>query len=165
LDVPACCGESIGYLGRTTVSQETVDMSLARKLKDARDAAGLTLEELAQRAEVSKTYLWELEKDEAGEKKPSAEVLLRIANALSVTLADLLGLPTVKVKERKAVINPSLLEFKERMAKLGTPLTEQDVQELAAMSFRGGRPRSADEWHELYFALERMSKRGKHGEK
>src|SRR3954467_3076650 len=113
-------------------------MSLARKLKEARDAAGLTLEELAQRAEVSKTYLWELEKDEAGEKKPSADILLRIANALSVTLADLLGLPTVRVKEQKAVLSKSLSEFRERMADLGTPLSEADVQELASMSFRGG---------------------------
>ena len=55
-------------------------MSLARRLREAREAAGLTLEELAEKAEVSKTYLWELEKDEAGEKKPSADVLLRVAN-------------------------------------------------------------------------------------
>ncbi len=140
-------------------------MSLARKLKEARDAAGLTLEELAQRAEVSKTYLWELEKDEAGGKKPSADVLLRVANALSVTLADLLGLPSVRTKEKKTVISPSLLEFNERMAKLNSPLSEEDIQELASMSFRGGRPRTVDEWHDLYFTLERMAKRGKHGEK
>src|SRR5205807_36672 len=102
-------------------------------------------------AEVSKTYLWELEKDESGEKKPSAEILLRIANALSVTLAELLGLPTVRVKVQKAVVSKSLLQFQERMKKLGEPLSEEDLQELALMSFRGGRPRTVDEWHELYF--------------
>lgn len=73
-------------------------MSLARRLRQAREAAGFTLEELAERSEVSKTYLWELEKDEAGEKKPSADILLRIANALSVTLAELLGLPAVRTR-------------------------------------------------------------------
>jgi transcriptional regulator with XRE-family HTH domain len=140
-------------------------MSLAQRLREAREAAGLTLEELAEQAEVSKTYLWELEKDEAGEKKPSADILLRIANALAVTLADLLGLPSVRVRERRTVLSKSLLEFKERMAGLGAPLSEADVQELASMSFRGGRPRTVDEWHELYFTLERMSKRKKHGEK
>jgi transcriptional regulator with XRE-family HTH domain len=140
-------------------------MSLAQRIREAREAADLTLEELAERAEVSKTYVWELEKDEAGEKKPSAEILLRIANALSVTLAELLGLPTVRVKEKKTVLSRSLVEFKKRMDDLGKSLSEEDLQELASMSFRGGRPRTADEWHDLYFTLERMGRRKKHGEK
>jgi transcriptional regulator with XRE-family HTH domain len=140
-------------------------MSLARRLREAREAAGLTLDELAVQAEVSKTYLWELEKDESGDKKPSAEILLRIANALSVTIGELLGLPTVRVKEKKTLLSRSLLEFSERMTGLGNPLSEEDLQELAAMSFRGGRPRSVDEWHELYFTLDRMARKKKHGEK
>jgi transcriptional regulator with XRE-family HTH domain len=125
----------------------------------------MTLDELAAQAEVSKTYLWELEKDESGEKKPSAEILLRIANALSITLAELLGLPTVRAKEGQVVLSKALLEFQERMKHLGTPLSDQDVQELASMSFRGGRPRTVDDWHELYLTLDRMTKRRKHGEK
>ncbi len=125
----------------------------------------MTLDELAERAEVSKTYLWELEKDESGEKKPSAEILLRIGNALSITLAELMGLPTVQMKASKVVLSKPLLEFQERMEQLGTPLSEQDMQELASMSFRGGRPRTVDEWHELYLTLDRMTKRRKHGEK
>ena len=140
-------------------------MSLAKRLKEAREAADLTLEQLADQAEISKTYLWELEKDEAGDKKPSADILLRIANVLSVSLGELLGLPTVRAMERRTVLSKSLLEFKERMNDLGSPLSEADVQELAGMSFRGGRPRTVDEWHDLYFTLERMAKRKKHGEK
>src|SRR4051794_22018136 len=124
-------------------------MSLARRLREARETTGLTLDELAVQAEVSKTYLWELEKDESGEKKPSAEILLRIANALSVTIGELLGLPTVRVKEKRTLLSKSLLEFKERMDGLGKPLSDEDLQELAVMSFRGGRPRTEDEWHEL----------------
>lgn len=140
-------------------------MSLARRLREARAAAGMTLDELAAQAEISKTYLWELEKDESGEKKPSADILLRIANALSITLAELMGLPTVQTKERKVVLSRPLQEFQERMKQLGTPLSDQDMQELASMSFRGGRPRTVDEWHELYLTLDRMAKRRKHGEK
>lgn len=140
-------------------------MSLALRLREAREAAGLTLDELAVQAEVSKTYLWELEKDESGEKKPSAEILLRIANALSITLAELMGLPTVRAKESKVVLSRPLLNFQERMKRLGTPLSDQDMQELASMSFRGGRPRTVDEWHELYLTLDRMAKRRKHGDK
>src|SRR5437773_5406138 len=94
-------------------------MSLARRLREAREAAGMTLDELAAQAEVSKTYLWELENDDSGEKKPSAEILLRIANALSITLAELMGLPTVGMKERKVVLSRPLLEFQKRMKRLG----------------------------------------------
>ena len=50
-------------------------MSLAKRIRDERERAGLTLEELAERAKISKTYLWELEHDVRGQKKPSADVL------------------------------------------------------------------------------------------
>jgi transcriptional regulator with XRE-family HTH domain len=140
-------------------------MSLAERLRIAREAAGMTLEELAAKADISKTYLWELEKDESGEKKPSADVLLRIANALSITLAELLGLPMVQVKKRKVALRRALLEFQERMKRLGKALSQRDLQELASMSFRGGQPRTVDEWHELYLTLDRMARRKKHGEK
>jgi transcriptional regulator with XRE-family HTH domain len=140
-------------------------MSLAKRLRQARETAAMTQDELAAAAGVSKTYIWELEKDEAGDKKPSAEILLRIADALSVTLADLLGLPTVKVKERKVALTKSFIEFRDRMDKLKTPLSAEDIEELAGMSFRGGRPRTADDWHALYLTLERLAPKKKHGDK
>lgn len=65
--------------------------SFAHRLKAHREAAGFTLAELAERAGISKTYLWELEKDEAGEKSPSVDVAKKIAAALSIGLLDLVG--------------------------------------------------------------------------
>ncbi|MCW5966021.1 MAG: helix-turn-helix transcriptional regulator [Bryobacterales bacterium] len=128
-------------------------ISLAERLRACREAAGFSLEELASRAKISKTYLWELEKDAAGEKKPSADVLLRVASALSVTIADLLSLPTVQVNEEAVELSPSLREFRERMQRLDAPLSQQDLHDLAVMKFRGGQPQSADEWHQLYLTL------------
>jgi transcriptional regulator with XRE-family HTH domain len=127
--------------------------SLAQRLRSCREAAGLSLDELATKAKISKTYLWELEKDAAGEKKPSADILLRIASALSVTIADLLALPTVQVEADAVELSPSLREFRDRMAKLGTPLAQQDLGDLALTKFRGGQPQTADEWHQLYLTL------------
>jgi transcriptional regulator with XRE-family HTH domain len=127
--------------------------SLAERLRACREAAGLSLDELATKAKVSKTYVWELEKDEAGEKKPSADVLLRIAGALSVTIADLLALPTVQIEKDAVELSPSLREFRDRMAKLGAPLSARDLHDLAVMKFRGGQPQTADEWHQLYLTL------------
>lgn len=126
---------------------------LAERLRACREASGFSLDELATRARISKTYLWELEKDAAGEKKPSADVLMRIASALSVTIADLLSLPTVQVQRNAVELSKSLRDFRDRMAKLGSPLSDQDLHDLAVMKFRGGQPQTADEWHQLYLAL------------
>ncbi len=70
-------------------------MSLAEQIRKLREDKELSLDELAARAKISKTYLWELERDTESTKKPSADVLMRIATALSTTLADLLSLETV----------------------------------------------------------------------
>jgi transcriptional regulator with XRE-family HTH domain len=136
-------------------------MSLATRIRELREEKGLSLEELAARAGISKTYLWELEKDTAGAKKPSADVLLKIATALSTTIADLMSLPTVRTKESEVEITPSLKEFVERMKLIKTPLSREDIRDLALMRFRGGQPQTADEWHKLYLVLSTSSRRHK----
>ena len=59
-------------------------------LKTARQAAGLTMEELGLKAGCPKSYIWQLE-SRASIKRASAELLNRIANALDVSLASLTG--------------------------------------------------------------------------
>lgn len=138
-------------------SEESV-MSLAHRIQMARKQAGLTLEQLASQAEVSKTYIWELENDQKGEKKPSADVLLRIANALKTTIAELLGLPTVQADDRNIEISKSLREFCEWMEKTDRKLSKEEISDLAAMRFRGGQPKSRDDWDDLYRTLKRITK-------
>lgn len=124
--------------------------TLAERLRKLRDQLELSLDDVAEKAGISKTYLWELERDTGGTKKPSADVLLRIAKALSTTLAELLALPTVRGPEGIVELPPSLREFRDRM---GAQLSLQDLQDLAAMKFRGAQPQTADEWHQLYLLL------------
>lgn len=133
-------------------------MALAERIRKAREKAGMTLDQLARAAGVSKTYLWELEQDSEGSKKPSAELLLKIANALSTTLADLMGLPAIKADNRTVEISESLREFAQRMRQLKTPLTEVEIRDLATTRFRGGQPKTADDWHDLYRVLKRSIK-------
>ena len=134
-------------------------MSLAKRLRKFRESQDLSLDEVATRAKISKTYLWELEKDTSSQKKPSAEVLLRIANVLSVTIADLLDLPMVQVRESAIELSGSLQDFRDRMTRQGTPLSQQDLHDLAVMKFRGGQPQTADEWQMLYLTLTRTTGR------
>lgn len=56
---------------------------LGDKIRDLRKKRSLTLDKLAKTANLSKSYLWELENRES--QSPSAEKLLAIADALGVT--------------------------------------------------------------------------------
>ena len=58
-------------------------ISLGQKVRELRKEKGMTLDELAQATESSKSYIWDLEnRDKA---RPSAEKTERIAAALGVT--------------------------------------------------------------------------------
>lgn len=134
-------------------------MSLAQRLRDARKEIGLTLEQLAAASGVSKTYLWELENDEEGQKKPSAEVLLKIALPLRTTIAFLLEQPVIQVNHGKVDVSKSLIDFRDFMQRIGEPIPEEEFRDLATMRFRGGQPKTKDDWHDLYRTLKRTTRR------
>lgn len=58
---------------------------LGTKIRDLRKANDLTLDQLAVKAGLSKSYLWELENRES--QKPSAEKLQALADALKVEMS------------------------------------------------------------------------------
>lgn len=64
-------------------------MSLAVRLRDLRTARGESLQDVADAIRVSKTHIWELEKGKS--KNPSADLLKRLADHFSVTIAHLVG--------------------------------------------------------------------------
>jgi transcriptional regulator with XRE-family HTH domain len=159
MDFAVCASDRRRYLFDRSFHSLTLfpAMSIARRLRQIRESHGLSLDDVATDANISKTYLWELEQDTAGEKRPSADVLVRIAAALSVTIADLLALPTTQVRDAAAELPPSLREFRERMKKLGSPLSDPDVRDLALTKFRGRQPQTSDEWLQLYLTLLAMA--------
>lgn len=61
---------------------------IAQRLKDARTAAGITQEALAQSAGLS---LPTIQRSEAGRHEPSVPTLRCLAAALGVSVADLIG--------------------------------------------------------------------------
>jgi transcriptional regulator with XRE-family HTH domain len=67
---------------------ETVLTSIAESLREERVRAGLTLDQLAQRAELSTAHLSRLE---SGDRQPSVAALISLARALGVSLSWLLG--------------------------------------------------------------------------
>lgn len=64
------------------------------RLRQFREAKGLTLQQVAEAVGCTKAYIWELEMREG--QRPTAERLNAIAKTLGVTIQDLLGEPIVE---------------------------------------------------------------------
>ena len=137
--------------------QQQPVMSLSQRLGQARHDAQLTLDQLADESRVSKTYLWELEHDVDGTKRPSADVLLKLAEALKVTIADLLSLPSVQVNQTKIDLSSSLVAFHRWMKEIHQELSPEELHDLAAMRFRGAQPKNKEDWYDLYRILKRTT--------
>lgn len=131
-------------------------MSLAENLKRIRHQKQMTQPALAEAAEVSKGYVYMLESGEM--TNPSLDILLKIANALDCTLADLSGEPKVVAKLASTTsieIPESLLRFAKQKRRAGEKLTEDDLLSLARTQFRGKRPQTTEDWAYLFEFLKR----------
>ena len=84
--------------------------NLGHKIKVLRKNAGLTLDELAEKSDSSKSYIWELEN--RPDTRPSAEKLGRVADVLDTTLEYLLD-DRDQVKEEDARDQAFYREYKE----------------------------------------------------
>jgi transcriptional regulator with XRE-family HTH domain len=119
----------------------------AVRIRAERERAGLSLAQLSALSGISKAHLVRLEK---GVGNPSLEILGRIAEALEVTVADLLGSPKLAFTPMEAAEVPaSLRAFADEAG-----LSKTEVQTLASIRFRGEEaPRSAARWRFIYDSL------------
>lgn len=120
-------------------------LSVGDRIRRFREERGLSLSQFAEHAGVSKGYLWALEND-PGARRPSAETLYAVAQALGVTIADLMGREVLAASAGN--IPDSLREFAEEEG-----LPETDVQMLASIQFRGEHPRTKERWRYIYTAI------------
>ncbi|MGH3950027.1 MAG: helix-turn-helix domain-containing protein [Pseudonocardiaceae bacterium] len=125
-------------------NETSTGVALGARIREYRLEKGLNQAALAEGARLSKTYISELESG-AG-RRPSGEVLLRIADALGVTIADLLG---------RSVLPALTQELPDGLAEFATnhKLPEADVAMLASIRFRGEPPRTARRWQHIYDAI------------
>src|SRR4051812_19615343 len=101
-------------------------MSVGERIRSERNKAGLSLSQLASATGTSKAYLVRLETDP--HSNPSLAVLGQIADALDITIADLVGRPKLTVDETELQISPSLRAFADEAG-----LTRVDVRTLASI--------------------------------
>jgi transcriptional regulator with XRE-family HTH domain len=147
----------INYKKKGSVNNMAI--TLGERIKNYRIDAGLTLPELARKSDITKGYLWQLE--EGKTQNPSLDTLSKIANALDKTIAEITkGEPLIKpVKGKAFEIPPSLSEFIEEQKKNSVPLTNDEIEMLANIHYRGKRPSSKQDWLTLYSVIMMVSKK------
>ena len=114
-------------------------MSLAQRVRDCRYAKGWGPDELANRASISRTALYQIESGKT--EQPRAGTLRRIAEALSIPTETLLGPTSVMgVSLAFPSVNPSLPSSRPRVE----TRDEEDVLRLNPMApsvFASNSPR------------------------
>lgn len=129
---------------------------LGHAVRFRRQGKGWGLAELSTQSAVSKAYISDLENGVAG--KPNIQYLYSIATALDVTLDDLVNgavdKPMTSVTGHARQLPLGLAELKEELA-----LSDEDVEMLASVNFRGHRPRDKEGWRYLLETLRMLSRR------
>lgn len=118
--------------------------AIGSRIRRLRAQRQFSLSELAERAGVSKSYLSTVENGTGS--RPGVQVLHKIAVALGVSLADLLGRQIQPTKP--TAVPESLRLFAEEQQ-----LPEADIEMLAGIKFRGEAPRTRDRWQFIYNAI------------
>ena len=132
-------------------------MNIGDNIKKYRQIRGLTMPDLATKAGVSKAFLWEIESGKS--KRPGAEMLFKIAEALDVTIAHLMG----KEPGKEAMdliepeINNGLRAFINERKVQGSPLDPEEIKSLSYVQLRGGRPTTKEQWSLVYGMLKEIT--------
>jgi transcriptional regulator with XRE-family HTH domain len=129
-----------------------MDISIiARQLRDRRKELKMSQEALSKRSKVSRNYISLIESEQID--NVSLSIVNRLAVALGITPGRLTG--EVKDVGRGAlVIDPALAEF-ANVQGLGV----DEILALARIEYRGARPRTVREWHELYNVVKKLAPR------
>jgi transcriptional regulator with XRE-family HTH domain len=111
--------------------------AVGKRIATERQIKGLSVPALADKAKISKGYLWQLENGE--DPNPSLAVLMRIATALEKSIAELLDQPGVRAKDLPIPeeLPPGLKAFLDLQKRRGDPVPETTVRVLAQLQARG----------------------------
>ena len=131
--------------------------TVGERIREIREKRGMTQENLAEAAGLSKSFLSEVENDKSN---ISSQILLRIANELGASMDYLLDGKVKEALEREPVVIPSALsEYAEKMN-----LTYGQTRELldahnsviARRSSRSTKEFTQDDWRKLHAAIKKV---------
>jgi len=134
----------------------TIDgAKIGTRIRSHRADRGLSLNALSDKANVSKGYLSQLEN--GGASNPSIDTLGRIAEALDLSLEELVSEP--RPPDSGGTRLPrGLAEFMAERESQGNALPEEDVEMLRGIFYRGRQARTSADWAFLYETIVRTIK-------
>ena len=123
-------------------------MELGARLREVRRGQKLTLLQVAEQTGLSVSYLSDLER---GRTKPSMETLERLSSCFGLSGVDLLAGVDGWSTPSAGGLAPGIAELL-----VAGRIDEAAARDLNRVELRGLRPRTAEEWHELYLYLRRL---------
>jgi transcriptional regulator with XRE-family HTH domain len=127
--------------------------TLGARIRRFREERGLSLGDLEAKSGVTKGYLSQLESGKAS--NPSVHSANKIAQGLGVRLTDLLG--EIETEHNPSEYLPEgLREFIARTEESGSGVSQEDVNMLLAIRYRGRQPVTATDWGLLYEMIKRI---------
>jgi transcriptional regulator with XRE-family HTH domain len=140
------------------MDSRNIDLAkLGHRIRFLRNGKGWSLSQLAKESGLSKAYISDLENGSAG--KPNIQYIFAVAVALSVTLSELLEESGARADGARTKRKESDLPSGLRELQLELKLSEDDVEKLAQINFRGDRPRDKEAWRYLIETLKMLGKR------
>ena len=131
-------------------------IKLGQQIRFLSQGRGWSLGDLAEHSGLSKAYISDVENGAAG--KPNVQYLFQIAEALGTTIDGLLSEITAstptKTQKTKQELPAGLAELQQEL-----DLSQDDVERLAAINFRGDRPRDKEGWRFLLQTLQLLGQR------
>jgi len=131
--------------------------SVGDRIREAREKKGLTQEKLAEKTELSKGFISDVEN---GKTDISSENLLRVGDALGANLDYLLRGEVTETRSREpVVIPPELSRFAEEEglsygATLELLVAHHSI--VAKRSNRSQRNFGVEEWRQLHRAIQKV---------
>ena len=125
------------------MAKEEENSKLGERIRRLRKEEGLNQEELADKADVSRVYISDIER---GERGPTFGVVKRIASALGVTLMELEGESEAEIKAK-----PSLKKFATH-----ENLSRKKLRMLSRIEHRGKQPNTIEGWRRLHNVIKAM---------
>jgi XRE family transcriptional regulator, regulator of sulfur utilization len=127
-------------------------MKLQDRLKELRTNKDLKLRVIAERSGLSVSYLSDIER---GRTIPTLSTLEAIAEALEVSVIDLLSGVDFAGQATEASLPPGLVELLKDPT-YGKQLTAEWIETLSKIQMRGKRPQKKEDWLVLYLQLKKM---------
>ena len=127
------------------------------RIREVRATLGITQDELAEKAGISKGFLSDVENNN---RNISSEYLLRIANALGASIDYLLRGETKELSRAESVVIPPELSQVAEELKLSYPQTLELLEAHRSIVARRSTKRmkrfTLEDWKELHKAIKRV---------